>query len=90
MAESREYKSVLVNLSIIHQHLQMNRIAKESMTLKYQQQEWLSITANPSALDLTAIALNRISTDARQYHIFMDMLKSVVGLDIIEKKIEGI
>lgn len=90
MAESREYKSVLVNLSIIRDHLQMNRIAKELMTLKYQQHIWLSSTANPNASDLTVLALNRISTDASQYHIFMDMLKSVVGLDIIVKKIEGI
>ena len=56
---------------------------KETLTMKYQRQRWLDIACkNPKAIALVRVALNRISRDANQYHIFMAMLGECTGMTV--------
>lgn len=88
--KTREYKSVLEHKTSICECLRVNTDGKTSLTGKYQEKEWLSIGAKPDEETLVDIVLNRISNDARQYDIFMEMLVGIPGIDIILKNIKGI
>ena len=87
--ETREHKSVLENMALIRSCLEVNDSAKEILTVKYQERDWINITEKPRAVKFPVIALNKISCDASQYHTFMDMMRSVVGMDLVVDKIEG-
>lgn len=87
--ETREYKSVLENMAIIRDDLEVIDGAKESLIVKYMEKDWIDITEKPTAVKLPVVALNKISCDASQYHTFIDMLRSVVGMDLVVDEIEG-
>lgn len=87
--KTREYKSVLEHIGNISYFLKVNSGAKQALTFKYQQKEWIDITESPDETSLVRLVLTRISFDPSQYHIFMDMLKGITGMDIVVKKIEG-
>ena len=87
--ETREYKSVLEHIGNISYYLKVNSAAKQALTFKYQQKEWIDITESPDETSLVRLVLTRISFDPSQYRTFMDMLKGIIGMDIIVKKIEG-
>lgn len=88
--ETREYKCVLEHMGTIYDHLKINKGARESLTIKYEEKRWIALGESPNEKFLVEQALARISSDASQYHIFMDMLKEIVGMEIIWKKIRGI
>lgn len=87
--ETREYKSVRKNLRTINDHLRVNQGARQSLTEEYEEKEWIGIAYNPAVSEFTGLALNRIENDASQYHIFMDMLRNIKGIDIVVSRIEG-
>lgn len=87
--ETREYKCVLEHMGTICNHLKVNKGARESLTIKYEEKGWLALGETPNEKFLVEQVLTRISSDASQYHIFMDMLKEIVGMEIIWKKIKG-
>jgi hypothetical protein len=86
VVETREYTSVLEQMATITDYLKGSR---DTLIQKYQQEQWIPITEHPDAGGLVTIALNRISTDARQYDVFIDMLKDITGMDIIVERIQG-
>lgn len=88
--ETREYKSVRGSLRVIRDHLQATPGAKESLTVEYQEKEWIDIDENPDQVKFGIVALSRINLDASQYHVFMDMLQSIAGMDGVTKQIAGI
>ena len=87
--ETREYNSVLQHIGIIGYSLKGNSAAKETLIHKYQENKWIDLTECPHEVSLVRLALNRITIDASEYHVFMEMLKVIVGMDVIIKKIEG-
>ena len=76
-------------MSTIIEHLQVCGDHKEKLTIKYQEKEWIGFVEEPTHSALVRIALSRISGDPSQYHIFMDMLKTIAGMDIVVNGIEG-
>ena len=80
---------MLDNMDTITEHLKVNSAAKQSLTLKYQQESWVEIAERPGEASLVEIALKRISDDVSQYKTFMAVLRDIVGMDIIVRKIQG-
>ena len=87
--ETREYKTVLEHIGNISYSLQGNSAAKQALTFKYQEKQWINIYESPDETSLVRLALTRISFDPSQYRIFMGMLKDITGMDFIVKIIEG-
>lgn len=87
--QTREYKSVLEHIGNISYYLKVDSAAKQALTFKYQQKEWIAITESPDETSLVRLVLTRISFDPSQYRIFMDMLKDITGMELIVKIIEG-
>ena len=87
--DTREYTSVLDQMTTITDYLKVNTGSRDILIQKYQQKQWIPITEQPDAGALVTIALNRISTDTRQYDVFIDniMLKGITGMDIIVERI---
>ena len=61
----------------------MNHGAKTDLTQKYKQESWIDIAENPDEDSLIGLALIRISTEVADFDVFIDMLKSTVGMDSI-------
>lgn len=76
-------------MTTICDYLKVNNSAKESLTMKYQEKEWIDIGNSPDEKTLIRLVLTRISCDVNQYHIFLDMLRNIKGMDIIVNKITG-
>lgn len=87
--ETREYRNILEHMGTICDHLRVNSRAKELLTIKYEEKEWITLGESPNEKTLVEIVLTRISSDVNQYHIFIEMLKAIQGMDIIVNKIEG-
>lgn len=85
--ETKEYKNVLTHLHEITEQLKLTPGAKDALTQKYQQREWIPIAENPNEDDLIKLALGRISTDVDDFNVFIDTLNSTVGMDNIVTKI---
>ena len=76
-------------MGTICDHLRVNSRAKVSLTIKYEERGWIDIGESPDERTLVEQVLTRISSDVSQYHIFLEMLKAIKGMDIIVNKIEG-
>ena len=87
---TRQYDSVLEQMTTITDYLKVNNGSRATLIQKYQQKKWIPITEEPDAGALVTIALNRISMDASECDVFLDMLKGITGMDIIVKNIQGI
>ena len=61
--------------------------ATDKLTLKYKQEEWMDITENPTEDQLVTLALQRIKQDPKQYDMFIDMLRSISGMDLTVDRI---
>ena len=85
--ETEEYKSVLAHLGEITKHLKLNDGAKLDLTQKYREKSWIDIAENPDEDRLIRLALIRIETEVADFDVFIDMLKSTVGMDSIVTKI---
>ena len=88
--DTREYRSVLSRLNSITESLKVNPSAKESLTQKYQERNWLDIVAKPTEEELVTQALSRIKTDVKQYTVFIAMLEQTTGMNIIVDQLKGI
>ena len=86
--KSVEYRSVLDNLPSIIATLQANKAAGESLCLKLKQKEWVNVTDDPPPQEVMKVVLNRIKDDVSQFHVFMNLIGSTAGLDLIMKQIE--
>ena len=87
--DTRQYASVLGQMTTITAYLQVNNGSRATLVQKYKQKQWIPITEEPDAGALVTIALNRISMDASECDVFLDMLKGITGMDIIVKNIQG-
>ena len=87
--ESEGYKSVLANIRTISSHLRANSAAKEALIIKYKEHSWLDPNATLDETGLVTLVLDRISNDDRQYDIFIDMLRGIVGTGLIVDKLKG-
>ena len=56
--------------------------AKELLTIKYQQEQWIDITAHPTDHELVTLALDRIKHDPKQYDVFIGMLRGIAGMEL--------
>ena len=84
-----EFISVREHMSTFHEHFKVHSKHKTSLTMKYQEKGWIDYTDRPSHMELVTTALNRISLNCSHYYIFMAMLRSIVGMDVVIDKIEG-
>ena len=87
--ESKSYKSVLACFTDIIASLEANRPAKDALILEYQREKWISITATLTEKELVILVLDRISNDAGQYDIFINMLKNIEGMNLILNNLKG-
>lgn len=87
--ESKAYKTVLACITDITDCLKANRPAKDALILEYQKREWINITETLNETELVMLVLNRVSSDAGQYDIFIDMLKNIAGTNLIVNKLKG-
>ena len=88
--ESKAFMSVRAYIPDITNCLKTNRATKEALIMEYQKLGWIPITAIPSETELVTLALDRISNDAGQYNIFMQMLENIAGINLIVDKLKGI
>ena len=88
--ETKEYRSIEEHMEKIRTHLRVNKGAKESLTVQYEKRRWLDIGESPDAKELVDKVLERVLNDVGQYDVFIEMLKAIVGMDIIWNRIEGI
>ena len=84
-----QYKCILENLENLTQHLALNPIAKQKLTLKYMTKGWLSLHAKPGEQDLIVQVLDRIKHKPSQYGEFVAMLQEIEGTDVIVGKLKG-
>lgn len=70
-------------------YLAVNKKAKETFIIECHQKQWFDTDEIPDEERLVNIILNRISNDPGQLYILIDMMKEIVGSDIIVKKING-
>ena len=87
---SQEYKKVLSNLPNIIDTLRANKGAASSLCLKLQAESWIAPIEDPSPKDLMKIVLNRIRSDARQFHVFKRFLDEIPGLGLISRQLEAV
>ena len=87
--ESKAYKTALACNTNITDCLKANSAAKDALILEYQKREWIKPTATLNETELVTLVLNRISEDAGQYDIFMDMLEKIEGMNLIVDKLKG-
>ena len=87
--ESLGHKAVLLNLESITGALKVNKSAKNTLCLKCQTKEWVDIADDPSPEGLMKVVLNRIKEDASQYVVFMEMIGSITGLDLVKGRISN-
>ena len=84
---STGYDKVLCNNYDIITALRSIPDAKDKLTGKYKQGQWIDITGTPTEDQMVNLALQRIKQDPKQYDIFIDMLRDIPGMDITVKRI---
>lgn len=87
--ESLGYKAVLLNLESIITALKVNKSARNALIWKCQAKEWFDCVEDPSPEELMKVVLNRIKQDGTQYVVFMKMLGSITGLDVVKDRISN-
>ena len=84
---STGYNKVRCNMSDIITALKSTPGATDELTGKYKQKGWLAITEYPTEDRLVNLALQRIKQDPKQYDMFIDMLRSISGMDLTVDRI---
>ena len=64
--------------------------AEVSLLLKLQERSWITIGAEASAKELVTLALNRIESNVRDYEVFINILRNIVGMERVVNIITGI
>lgn len=85
---SPQYKKVLNNKGTIVEALKLTPGAREVLVTKFQEEEWLLITEDPTEKELVDTVLGRIKRNPANITTFIDMLKEVTGLDQIVETLE--
>ena len=80
---TEEYKKVLSNLSNIVSALQLIPSAKQTLRLKFKEEELLDLPSDPTEEQLVYQALHRIDLDVYQFEVFIKMLDDIKGMDQI-------
>ena len=83
------YDRVLNNLVVITEALESSPSSLDKLTLLYKQHKWLHIKEKPEESQLVILALERIKQDPSQFDLFMKMLCSIKGMDLIVTKLTG-
>ena len=83
------YDRVLSNLVIITEALESSPSSLDKLTLLYKQHKWLHIKEKPKESQLVILALERIKQDPSQFNLFMEMLCSIKGMDLIVTILTG-
>ena len=86
---SPQYKMVLNNKGTIVEALKLTPGAREVLVTKFQEEEWLSITEDPTEEKLVNTVLGRIKRNPANLTTFIGMLNDVTGLDQIVETLEG-
>ena len=81
------YNKVCCNMSDIITALKSTPGARDMLTGKYKQKQWINITVYPTEDELVTLALQRIKQDPKQYDIFIDMLSDICGMDLTVDRI---
>ena len=86
--DSPQYKIVKDNLKHIVGTLKTNTAAHDALRMSVKSKGWLEVHDKPRAEDLVSIILNRIEHNASDYDMFMDMLCSTDGMDLIARRLQ--
>ena len=84
-----EYQRVRTNQSSITRALQLIPSASQSLRQKFQEKEWLGLTASPTEEQLVTLVLGRIEQDVNQFGEFIAMLRDIEGMDQIVNTMTG-
>ena len=68
--------------------IKANPSAKESLSIKFKEEEWINITAECTEEQLVRYAIQRVQQDFTNFKIFVGMLQDTPGMDIIVEKLE--
>ena len=78
---SPQYKKVLNNKGTIIEALKLTPGARGVLVTKFQEEEWLLITEDPTEEKLVNTVLGRIKRNPANITTFIDMLNDVIRLD---------
>lgn len=81
------YDKVLANMETIIQTLQAIPGAKQSLTVKYIEAQWMGLTATPTEYQLVGLALGRILQQSQQFDVFIGMLRGIPGMNLIVERL---
>ena len=83
--DTREYNTLLDNLTSITNSLTTVTGSKDELRLKFAQKRWLDITASPSENELVILVLGRVAEDSRTFYEFVMLLSEIGGMDLAAK-----
>ncbi|CAI8031511.1 hypothetical protein GBAR_LOCUS17871, partial [Geodia barretti] len=86
--KSVEYLRVEAHLSPIISVLKTNKSARDSLAMALHNQQWIHLGDELSPKELMKAVLSRIEGDAREYNVFMHILRNTVGLESIAIRIQ--
>ena len=88
--DTAEYKAVLEASGNIIRTLLATPGSTSTLSTKFMQQNWIEITARPSAKELVVCACAKIELKANEFKTFLGMLNDMAGMNIIVDKLKGI
>ncbi|CAI8031512.1 hypothetical protein GBAR_LOCUS17871, partial [Geodia barretti] len=68
--------------------LKTNKSARDSLAMALHNQQWIHLGDELSPKELMKAVLSRIEGDAREYNVFMHILRNTVGLESIAIRIQ--
>ena len=86
---SPQYNAVLNKLQVLTKSLQ-HGMGVEVLLQKFKMQKWIATEATATANELVLLALNRIQNQVTDYDVFIRMLKSMPGVNVIADQMTGI
>ena len=89
--ETQEYRAILNKMNTLIETLKVTLGATHSLTMKFQERDWLSPTTNVTEVteeNLISCVLVRIEKDTSSFYEFLTMLRSIVGMDQVVALLE--
>lgn len=77
------YKEVQKNLTSISEAVRLTPLALNALSLKFMEKGWIPAGYHLSVDQIGTTALARILQDAKEFWVFVDMMKHTAGMDII-------
>ena len=81
-----EYKIVRKNMATFVRSVEATN-TQEMLQLKFSEREWTDPQPKKASYELLQIAIDRISNDASQHSVLLEMLHEISGLDQIKEKL---